>query len=153
MFWTFENGIFLVFWTFLSDEVETVFWENEAKHWELFQSKSGHRKYFKKMVLKLLLGQKQIFCAFWNGAFHFCANTWGTKLKPFSERKRQRVENLSDQSLVVQSFLENSFEATLWLKANATNRWTWYFSVFCNFWVAKVKPFSGKERQSFENCL
>ena len=96
------------------------------------------------MVLKLLLGQKQIFFAFWNGAFHFCANTWVTKLNPFSERVRQRVENLSDQSLVVQSFLENSFEATLWLKANAMNRWTWYFPVFVTFEWRSWNRFLGK---------
>ena len=56
------------------------------------------------MVLKLLWGQKQIFCVFRNDAFHFCANTWVTKSKPYSEKVRQRIENRSNQSLVMQAF-------------------------------------------------
>ena len=35
---------FSVFCTFLSDEVETVFWESEAKRLKLFESKFGDRK-------------------------------------------------------------------------------------------------------------
>ena len=43
------NNIFQSF-AILSDEVETIFWESEAKHQKLFKSKFGHinvlRKWF-----------------------------------------------------------------------------------------------------------
>ena len=39
---------FLVFCKFLSDEVETIFRESEAKLWKLFKSKFGHRKFVRK---------------------------------------------------------------------------------------------------------
>ena len=39
---------FSVFSKFLSDEVETIFWESEAKHSKLFKSKFGHRKLLRK---------------------------------------------------------------------------------------------------------
>ena len=39
---------FSVFCKFLSDEVETIFWESEAKRSELFKSKFGHRKLLRK---------------------------------------------------------------------------------------------------------
>ena len=32
----------------LNDEIETVFWESEAKHWKLFQSKDSDREHFRK---------------------------------------------------------------------------------------------------------
>ena len=40
------KGHFPFFWKFLSDEVETIFWE--AKRSKLFKSKFGHRKLFRK---------------------------------------------------------------------------------------------------------
>ena len=39
---------FSVLLKFLSDVVETVFWESEVKHWELFKSKIGNSKDFRK---------------------------------------------------------------------------------------------------------
>ena len=37
-----------VFWKFLSDVVETIFRESEAKRWKLFPSNFGHRKLLRK---------------------------------------------------------------------------------------------------------
>ena len=42
------KGHFLFFYKFLSDEVETVFSEKEAKHLIIFKSKFGHRKLLRK---------------------------------------------------------------------------------------------------------
>ena len=39
---------FSMFWKFLSDEVETIFRESEAKRSKLFKSKFGHRKVLRK---------------------------------------------------------------------------------------------------------
>ena len=44
----YENSLFAIFCEFLSDEVEIVFWENEAKHSIVFKSKFGHRKLVRK---------------------------------------------------------------------------------------------------------
>ena len=42
------KGHFSVFCKFLSDEVETIFWESEAKRSKLFKSKFGYRKLLRK---------------------------------------------------------------------------------------------------------
>ena len=42
------KGHFSVFCKFLSDEVETVFWESETESWRSFKFKVGHRKLFRK---------------------------------------------------------------------------------------------------------
>ena len=45
------------FWSFckfLGDEVETVFWESEAKHWRLLKSKVSHRKHFRNLFWSYL---------------------------------------------------------------------------------------------------
>ena len=42
------KGHFSVFCKFLSDKVEIIFWENEAKHSKLFKSKFGHKKLLRK---------------------------------------------------------------------------------------------------------
>ena len=39
---------FSVFCKFLSDEVETIFWESETKHSKLFESVFGYRKFLRK---------------------------------------------------------------------------------------------------------
>ena len=36
------------FYKFLSDKIETIFWEREAKHSKLFKSKFGHWKFLRK---------------------------------------------------------------------------------------------------------
>ena len=41
----------------------------------------------------------------------------------------------------------------IWSKANVLRILKWKFSVFCIFWVTKLKLFSGKVRQSIKNCL
>ena len=48
----------------MSDEVETVFWENEAKHCELFQSKFGHRKHFEKWFSSYFEDRNKYFVPF-----------------------------------------------------------------------------------------
>ena len=45
---TLSKEHFSVFCTFLSNEVETIFWESEAKDSRLFKSKFGQRKLLRK---------------------------------------------------------------------------------------------------------
>ena len=51
--------------------------------------------------------------AFENAIFQFFANFWVTKLKAFSGKVKQNVQNCLNQKLVLGSILENGFEATL----------------------------------------
>ena len=103
------------------------------------------------MVLKLPWAQKRMLWAFEKSIFQFFANLWVTKSKPFSGKVRQSVQNYLNQNLVVRSFLENGFEATLSSKANVVSVWKGHFQFFENFWVTKLKPFSGKARQCCKN--
>ena len=139
---------FSVFCKFLSDEVKTTFWENEAKGSKLFKSKFGHRKLLRKwfwsyLELKNECSEhlKKTFCK-------FLQNFWVMKLKPFSRKVRQSVQSYLKKNLVIGNFLENGFDTTLSWKTNVLSLWKKLFPVFSNFWVRKLKPFSEKGKQS-----
>ena len=91
------------------------------------------------MVLKIPWAQKRMFWAFEKGIFQFFANFWVTKLKPFSGKVRQSVQNYLNLNLVIGSFLENGFEATFSSKTNVLTVWKEHFSVFCKFLSDKVE--------------
>ena len=91
------------------------------------------------MVLKLSWAQKRIFWVFEKSIFQFFANFWVTKLKPFSGKERQSVKIYSDQNLVMTTFLENGFEATLSSKTNVLSLWKEHFPVFCKFLSNEVE--------------
>ena len=74
-----------------------------------------------------------------NAIFQFFANFWVTKLKPFSGKVRQSIQNYLNQNLVIRSFLENGFEVTLSSKTNVLSVWREYFSVFCRFLSDEVE--------------
>ena len=91
------------------------------------------------MVLKLPWAQKRMFWALEKSFFQFFANVWLTKLKPFSRKVRQSVQNYLNQNSVVGSLLENGFEATLSSKANVLSLWKNHISAFCKFLSDKVE--------------
>ena len=77
-----------------------------------------------------------------------------TKLKPFSGKVRQNVQNFFNQNLVIGSFLENGFEATLTSKTSVVSAWKEHILFFfANFSLKKLKPFVGKERQNIQSYL
>ena len=78
-------------------------------------------------------------CTFEKGIFQFFTNFWLTKLKPFSGKVRQSVPNYSNQNLVIRSFLENDFEATLSSKRNVLSHWKGHISVFWKVLINKVE--------------
>ena len=82
------------------------------------------------MALEQPWAQKRIFWAFEKSIFQFFANFWVTKLKPFSGKVRQGVQNYLNQNSVVGSLLENGLEATLSSKANVLSVWKNHISVF-----------------------
>ena len=93
-----------------------------------------------------LLSWKTMFWVFENVIFQFFPKLWVTKLKPFSEKVKQSVQNYLNQNLVIGSFLENGFKATLSSKRSVVSVWKGHFSDFANFWVRKLKLFSEKVR-------
>ena len=72
-----------------------------------------------------------MFWAFEKGIFQFFPNLLVTKLKPFSGKVRQSVQNYLNQNLVIGSFLENGFGPTLSAKTNVLSVWKGHFSVLC----------------------
>ena len=91
------------------------------------------------MVLKLPRAQKWMLWAFEKIIFQFFANIWVMKLKPFYGKVRQSAQNYLNQNLVIGSFLENGFEATLSSKINVVTVWKEHFSVFCKFLSDEVE--------------
>ena len=56
--------------------------------------------------------------AFGKGIFQFAVYFSATKLKPFSRELRQGTQKKLNQNLVIESFLEIGFEATLSSETN-----------------------------------
>ena len=89
--------------------------------------------------LKLPWGQKGMLWAFGHGAFDLFANFWVTKLKLFSGKVRQSIEDYLNPKLVIGSISEICFEATLRSKTNVLGFWKKHFSLFWNFWMMKFE--------------
>ena len=129
MFWAFEKGTFQFFCKFLSDRVETVFWESEAKASKLFKLKFGHKNLPRKQFWSFLKLSNQYCVRLKRAFFSFFTSFWVTKLKPSSGKVRQRLQIYLDQNLIIRTFLENSFEAF----------WSSITNILCvwkgNFWL------------------
>ena len=70
MLWVFEKVTFQLFASFLSDKVETIFWESEAKRSNLFKSKliTGN---FLENGFGATLSSKTYILSIWKGHFKF----------------------------------------------------------------------------------
>ena len=109
---------FSVFLQFMNDKGETNFWESKAKHQKLFKLQFGHRNLLRKWFWSFLELKNQICGRLKIAFFSFFASFWLTKLKPFSGKLRQNVQNYLNQNLVIGDFPENVIEATLSSKMN-----------------------------------
>ena len=119
----------IVFWKFLGDQVETVFRESEAKYSNLFKLKLVIRT-FVENGFGVALSSKRIFWAFEKGILQLFENFRVTKLKPFSGKVRQSFQNYLSQNLVILTFLENGFGATLSSKRRILSIWKGHFTIF-----------------------
>ena len=91
---------------------------------------------------------------FWQSHnFQFFANFLATKLKPFFGKVRQSVQIYLNQNLVIGSFLENGFEATLRSKMNVLSVWKKHFSVFCEFLNDEVETAFQKSEAECSNLF
>ena len=71
--------------------------------------------------------------------FQFFANFWVMKLKPFAEKVGESVKIYRNQNLVIRTFLETGFGATLSLKTNLLSIRKKHFLVFCKFLSDEVE--------------
>ena len=86
------EGHFSVSCKYLSEEVDTIFWESEVNRWKVFKSKFGHRKLLRKwfwrnLELKNKCSERlnRAFLRFlqifqWGSGNHFLGK-WGKALK------------------------------------------------------------------------
>ena len=132
MFWASEKGIFQIFanpWVMklkpFSGKVRQSF--------QNYLNKSLVIGSFLENGLEANWAQKRMFWAVQKSIFQFFQNFWVTKLKPFSGKVRQSIQNSLNKNLVIRKFLGNGFEATLRWKTNVLIAWKEHFPVFCKF--------------------
>ena len=142
------KGRFSGFCIFLSDEVETVFWESKADPSKSFKFKVGHRKLFRKLFwtdfeIKSECSKrlKMIFFRFLQ------IFEWRSRNRLLGKGRQILQDNLNSK-LVIGSFIENDFEATLSSQTNVLSVWQGHFSIFCKvlsdevetvFWESEAK--------------
>ena len=116
----------------------TAFWESEKKRSKLFKSKFAHRKLLKKWFwsyLKLKHESSELL----KSAFFSCLQTFEWRSRAAFGKVRQSVHNYLNQNLLIGSFLENGFKATLNSKTNVLSVWKGHFSVFCKVLSEEVE--------------
>ena len=91
------------------------------------------------MGLKLPWAQKRVFGTLGKGILQFFAGFCATKLKPLLGKVKQSIQNYLNQNLVIESFLENGFEATLSSKTNVVSVSKGRFSIFLKLLSDKVE--------------
>ena len=118
------------FCTFLSDEVETISRKSEVKRSKLFKSKFAHRQLLKNGFEATLNSNTNLLC-FWKVHFSVVCKLLSDEVGPLFGKVRKSVQNYLNQNLVIGSFLENGFKATLSSKTNVLSVSKGHFSVFC----------------------
>ena len=91
------------------------------------------------MVLKLTSAQKKNVVSVWKEHVSIFYTFSLTKLKWFLEKVRQSFQSYLKQNLIIGSFLESDFRATLMSKTSVVSVWKEHFSVSCNALSDKVE--------------
>ena len=144
--WAFENSIFSVFAGFWLTKLKPFYGKVRQNVQKDFNQNLvlGTPQ---KIILKLPWPQKRMFWVFEKGVFKFFANFWVTKLKQFSGKARQGLQNQLNSKLVIGSFLENGF--TLRSKTNVLSIWKERFSVFLQFLSEVVKTIFSERKVKY----
>ena len=143
IFWAIKKGAFFSFLKDFEWRIWTASWKKEAKRQKLFKSKFIIRTFLEN-GFEATLSSKTNVMSIRKGHFSFFVHFWMKKLKAYSAKARQSLQNHLNSTLVIESFLENSFQRTLRSKMNVLGIWKGKFSVFYNFWVTKLKPIQSK---------
>ena len=115
--WAFQNRTFHFFAN--SSATKWGKWGKWGKKSKLFKFEVVHSKYFRKRFCSYL--QVETECLFWtfeNAIFQTFANFSAAKLKLYSGKMRQSLQNFFSQNLVGRTFSGNGFQATLSSKTN-----------------------------------
>ena len=94
-----------------------------------------------------------MFWVFERGIFQIFANFWVTNLKPFSGKVRESVRKYLNQNLVIGTFLENGFRATLSSKANFVSIWKEHFPIFCKFFSDEIEIIFWKSQAKYSELF
>ena len=147
MFWAFEESIF----QFFAD-----FWVTKLKPFSRKERKSVQDYLNQNLVLGSLLengfeatlSSKRNVVSVWKGYFSVFCRFLSDKVETILWESEAKHSKLLNQNLVIGSFFENDFEATLSSKTNVVSIWKEHFSVFCKslsnevetiFWESKAK--------------
>ena len=96
------------------------------------------------MVLEQPWAQKRMFWVFEKNFLQFFASVSVTKLKPFSGKTRQSLQNYLNGNLGISTFLENGFGATLNSKTNVLSAWKNLFPGFSKSFNDEVETISSE---------
>ena len=132
MFWVFEKSIFQFFADFWLTKLKP-FSGRERQSVKIYSNQNLAMITFLENGLEASLSSKINVLTLSKEHFSVFAHFWVTKLKPFSGKVRQRIQDCLNQNLVKGSFLEKGLEASLISKMNVLSAWKGHFLVFCTF--------------------
>ena len=137
MLWTFENAIFKFF---------ANFWAIKSKRFSGKVRQSIQNYLNQNFVIRNFLengfganlSSKMNVLSVWKRHFSvFFARFWVTKLKPFSGKAKQSVQNYFNQNFVIGTFRQNGFGGFLSSKTNVLPFEMVIFQFFADFLVTK----------------
>ena len=147
MFWVFEKRIFQFFANFCVTKLKPFSGKARLSLQNHLNSKSVIRSLLENGSEATLRSKTNVL-SIWRKVSVFC-NFRVTKLIPLSGKVRQDIKKCLNQNLVIRSFLENGFDATLSSEKNVLSIWKGNFSDFYKFlsdenetvfWECETKP-------------
>ena len=130
MLWAIEKGIFQFF---------AHFWVTKLKQFpgkvnqnaQNYLNQNSVIGSFLKNGFEATLSSNTNLLSFWEGHFSVVCKLLSDEVGPLFGKVRKSVQNYLNQNLVIGSFLENGFKATLSSKTNVLSVSKGHFSVFC----------------------
>ena len=140
--------IFQFFSKFLSDKVETIFWEGEAKHSKLFNQHLVIGSFLEN-GFEATLSSKTNVLRIWKEHFSFFCNFLSDKVETIFWESEANRSKLFKSKFGHRKLFRKCFWSYLELKNEFLVCLRRLF--VANFWVTKLKPFTGKARQYCKN--
>ena len=131
--WAFELVVFQFFGNFCSEEVETIFWESEAKRSKRFKSKIGYRKFLGKSFGSYLQLKNECFERWKRSFFKFLSS----EVETISRESEPNRSKLFESKFGQRNLLVKWFWRYLDLKNGCCNRLKMYFFSFLHIFEWK----------------
>ena len=145
--WAFELVIFQFFGNFCSEEVETIFWESEAKRSKRFKSKIGYRKLLGKSFGSYLQLKNECFERLKRSFFKFLSS----EVETISWESEPNRSKLFESKFGHRKLLRKWFWSYLELKNECFERLKRsFFSYFQIFQWWSWNPFLGRWGKVFK---